>query len=583
MFSTAADFQPVVDKLIEGDFKEPYNWDEYAQVYFPQAEHLKSIAEQAEAAGEKEKASEYYLRASAVYRISRFPAPRSQVQREAWRLGKAACIKGLGMREHPVHEVEVPHTHGASNEGSVIPVYHLVPDTATPEAPVPTVVIFTGLDGYRTELAVWMEGWRQVGVATVVLEIPGTGDCPANPSDPTSPDRLYSSLFDWMDAQPLLDSKKRAIWAFSTGGFYAIRVAHTHADRLAGVVALGGGCHHMFDREWLDNVNHLEYPFDLANTLAYKWGYGDDVEAFKREAKAKFSLLEDRTLDMPECARLLLVNGTEDEIFPIDDYYLALQHGAPKEARFVKGIKHMGEPASFFIIIKWLYKLFGVEADVVKQMQTLPFKPKEFPSSKKEVEVELERNVEGSEKREGEPKEFLSTSKEIEPELQREVQEKAELEHNVEGSEERECKLEEKVELQRDVQRSETQEDKPKEFQSSSKEHELKLECGVEESEKREGEPKELQSTSTELEIEPKRDVEESVEQEHKLQENVEPIGKGSDERQHDLEEEVERIGFEAEQSEKQEHKLQENVEPIGKGSDERKFDLQEVIERISF
>jgi pimeloyl-ACP methyl ester carboxylesterase len=544
MFSTAADFQPVVDKLIEGDFKEPYNWDEYAQVYFPQAEHLKSIAEQAEAAGEKEKASEYYLRASAVYRISRFPAPRSQVQREAWRLGKAACIKGLGMREHPVHEVEVPHTHGASNEGSVIPVYHLVPDTATPEAPVPTVVIFTGLDGYRTELAVWMEGWRQVGVATVVLEIPGTGDCPANPSDPTSPDRLYSSLFDWMDAQPLLDSKKRAIWAFSTGGFYAIRVAHTHADRLAGVVALGGGCHHMFDREWLDNVNHLEYPFDLANTLAYKWGYGDDVEAFKREAKAKFSLLEDRTLDMPECARLLLVNGTEDEIFPIDDYYLALQHGAPKEARFVKGIKHMGEPASFFIIIKWLYKLFGVEADVVKQMQTLPFKPKEFPSSKKEVEVELERNVEGSEKREGEPKEFLSTSKEIEPELQREVQEKAELEHNVEGSEERECKLEEKAELQRDVQRSETQEDKPKEFQSSSKEHELKLERGVEESEKREGEPKELQSTSTELEIEPKRDVEESVEQEHKLQENVEPIGKGSDERKFDLQEVIERISF---------------------------------------
>ena len=238
MFSTAADFQPVVDKLIEGDFKEPYNWDEYAQVYFPQAEHLKSIAEQAEAAGEKEKASEYYLRASAVYRISRFPAPRSQVQREAWRLGKASCIKGLGMREHPVHEIEIPHTHGASNEGSVIPVYHLVPDTATPEAPVPTVVIFTGLDGYRTELAVWMEGWRQVGVATVVLEIPGTGDCPANASDPTSPDRLYSSLFDWMDAQPLLDSTKRAIWAFSTGGFYAIRVAHTHADRLAGVVAL---------------------------------------------------------------------------------------------------------------------------------------------------------------------------------------------------------------------------------------------------------------------------------------------------------------------------------------------------------
>lgn len=46
----------------------------------------------------------------------------------------------------------------------------------------------------------------------------------------------------------------------------------------------------------------------LANTLAYKFGYGDDVEKFKAEASDKFSLLKDGTLDKPECARLLLVN-----------------------------------------------------------------------------------------------------------------------------------------------------------------------------------------------------------------------------------------------------------------------------------
>jgi len=376
MFGAAKDFQPIVDELVAKDFKEPYNWDEYAKVYFPQAENLKKIAEQAESKGEIEKASEYYLRSSAVYRISRFPAPRSEVQREAWKLGKEVCIKGLGLRPHPVKEINIPYTHRKDNEGARIPVYHLLPDHASKSSPVPTVIIFTGLDGYRTELAVWMEGWRQIGVATIVLEIPGTGDCPTDVSDPTSPDRLYSSLFDWIDQQEGLNNKKTAIWAFSTGGYYAIRVAHTHKDRLAGVVALGGGCHHMFDHEWLDNVNHLEYPFDLANTLAYKWGYGNNVEAFKREAGAKFSLLNDGTLDRPDCARLLLVNGTEDEIFPIDDYYLALQHGAPKEARFVPGTKHMGEPMSFFIILRWLYKLFDIEADPVEQMKTLPFKAK---------------------------------------------------------------------------------------------------------------------------------------------------------------------------------------------------------------
>lgn len=376
MFSTASDFEPIVKELVARDFKEPYNWDDYAQVYFPQAEKLNSIAQEAESKGEIEKASEYYLRSSAVYRISRFPAPRSDVQREAWRLGKEVCIKGLGLRPNPVKEVLIPHTHGLASEGKHIPVYHLVPSQASPSTPVPTVIIFTGLDGYRTELAVWMEGWRTVGVATIVLEIPGTGDCPAAANDPSSPDRLYSSLFEWVAQQSSLDPKQVAIWAFSTGGYYAIRAAHTHADKLAGVVALGGGCHYMFSPEWLSHVNHLEYPFDLANTLAYKWGYGNDVEAFKREASSKFSLLNDGTLDRPTCARLLLVNGTEDEIFPIDDYYLCLQHGRPKEVRFVKDTKHMGEPMSFFIIIQWLYELFGIEADVVKQMQTLPFKPK---------------------------------------------------------------------------------------------------------------------------------------------------------------------------------------------------------------
>jgi hypothetical protein len=46
----------------------------------------------------------------------------------------------------------------------------------------------------------------------------------------------------------------------------------------------------------------------LANTLSHKWGYGDDVELFKKEASDRFSLLKDGTLDKPRCARLLLVN-----------------------------------------------------------------------------------------------------------------------------------------------------------------------------------------------------------------------------------------------------------------------------------
>nr|POE77977.1 heptaketide hydrolyase ayg1 [Quercus suber] len=356
--------------------KEPYDWDKYAQVFFPKAEQLTAEAEKAEQEGQREKASEYYLRASAVYRISRFPAPRSEKQRYAWQEGKKVAAKGLALAARPTREITIPHKFGLEHEGKELPFYYHLPPGASSTSPVPLMIILTGLDGYRTELAVWVEGWSMRNVGVIILEIPGTGDSPADPSDPTSPERQWSSLFSWIDEQAEIQHDKVALWAFSTGGYYAIRLAHTHHDKLAGVVALGGGCHYMFSREWLDHVNHLEYPFDLADTLAYKFGYGNDVEKFKDEAM-KFSLVEDGTLDKTPCARLFLVNGVNDEIFPIDDYYECLLHGAPKEARFVAGKKHMGEPESFAIILKWLYDLFEIKgANPGQQLALIPFKQK---------------------------------------------------------------------------------------------------------------------------------------------------------------------------------------------------------------
>ena len=142
-----------------------------------------------------------------------------------------------------------------------------MPPNASKSNPVPLIMIVTGLDGYRTELAVWMEGWRQKGCASIIIEIPGTGDNPVDPSDPKGPDRWWDSTFEWIKKQDGVDQGKKVMWAFSTGGYYAIRAAHTHPSKLLGVVSQGGGCHHMFDEEWLDNANTGEYPFEYAPPL----------------------------------------------------------------------------------------------------------------------------------------------------------------------------------------------------------------------------------------------------------------------------------------------------------------------------
>lgn len=41
--------------------QEPYDWDAYAETFFPTAQELVRRASEAEKAGEKEKASELYL------------------------------------------------------------------------------------------------------------------------------------------------------------------------------------------------------------------------------------------------------------------------------------------------------------------------------------------------------------------------------------------------------------------------------------------------------------------------------------------------------------------------------------------
>jgi hypothetical protein len=61
MFNAHEDFEPIAERLIQEGQKEPYDWDKYAQAFFPKAEELLAQAEKAEQERDLVKASEYYL------------------------------------------------------------------------------------------------------------------------------------------------------------------------------------------------------------------------------------------------------------------------------------------------------------------------------------------------------------------------------------------------------------------------------------------------------------------------------------------------------------------------------------------
>ena len=48
-----------------------------------------------------------------------------------------------------------------------------------------------------------------------------------------------------------------------------------------------------------------------------------------------------------------------DDVFPIEDSILALQHGSIKEARFMPDVKHLGEPVAGEVIFGWIKETFS--------------------------------------------------------------------------------------------------------------------------------------------------------------------------------------------------------------------------------
>ncbi len=358
-----ADFEPIFAELVatsNDDAGILYRPDDYAKPFLPVGQRLVAQADQAASNGMTEEARDLYLRAAAVYRIARFPINRSPLGHEAWEKGKNAYEKAGRLLDPPSVSIVVPFAHAdtaAGDRDTAIPAYLRLPKGRRPAAGWPVVLFICGLDAYRTDHTARTQQHVDRGYATLSFEIPGTGDCPAAAEDPAAPDRLMSSVLDWVAtaaSEHGLDRTKIIARGVSTGGYYAFRIAHTHADRLFAAVAQGGACHHMFDPAWVNAQDQMEYPFALAEALAHKFGYrgADAVEQYAAQGR-KFSLVESGILGRPTC-KLLAINGMEDSIFPIEDSLIVALHGDRKDLVARGNRQHMGDPGAEDILCQWI-------------------------------------------------------------------------------------------------------------------------------------------------------------------------------------------------------------------------------------
>ena len=182
------------------------------------------------------------------------------------------------------------------------------------------------------------------GLASLTIDMPGTGENPVLYSDPAA-ERTYFTWLDHLAQRSEIDGRRVGVWGGSFGAYWAARLAYVAADRIKGAVFHGGSMHYGFQREWL-------VPAFTTGGATYLFGAQSLLEARSRamgtktleeflEAAPRFSLKTMGLIDKPS-APILGVNGKLDDQAPVDDIYLLMEHGSPKSARIYPQGHHMG-------------------------------------------------------------------------------------------------------------------------------------------------------------------------------------------------------------------------------------------------
>lgn len=225
------DFEPVFKTLISKNINSGYT-DEYTREFVPTAERLVEEGDKA-ASSDAKQASALYLRACTVYRIARFPYINSAYKTEVYDAQKQAYIKAASLWDCPIKDVAIPHTSAASADKKSVPLYVRLPKNASKSKPCPAVLLMCGLDGHRPDNTTRSDEFLARGWASIIADIPGTADCPADRRDPKSADRLWTSVLDWMAEEGTFDMKRVIVWGLSAGGYNAVSMQATVAVRRA--------------------------------------------------------------------------------------------------------------------------------------------------------------------------------------------------------------------------------------------------------------------------------------------------------------------------------------------------------------
>ena len=302
------------------------------------------FASRARAATDRDEERALWFQAYRAAFMGRYPVPNHPLKEAQYARAREFFLNATTLEDPPLEVVELPFEESKLR-------FYLTRPAGAPHRP-PVAMVWAGIDTWKEEMHVRLGAlMRSRGFAVLLVDMPGVGESPVLASGDA--ERQWTPIFDWLATREDLDGARCAAIGGSFGGYWAMKLAYTHRDRLACAVNWGGGVHITFTPEWQQKSrNASSYLMDLMNARARIFG-GETFEDYVAHCP-ELSLLDQGLLDRPS-APLLLVNGRDDVQNSIDDIYLSLDHGDPKAARVFDG-GHMGVGPVAPTIADWVVR-----------------------------------------------------------------------------------------------------------------------------------------------------------------------------------------------------------------------------------
>src|SRR6516225_5120348 len=206
----------------------------------------------ARAASDPKEADANFIKAWRLYYFGQWPAPTSAGKQAAYQRAIDAYLQHARYFDPPLEVVRIPY------RDKEIVGYLRLPANAP--RPVPLVLAISGLDSRKETVAETYAAALPHGIGFFAVDSPGTGQAPLKAGETS--ERMFSCVLDYLAARPEIDKNRIAVHGQSFGAYWAAKLAHTEAKRLAGAIVQSPPIHRTFQAEFFRSRMYTrEYLF----------------------------------------------------------------------------------------------------------------------------------------------------------------------------------------------------------------------------------------------------------------------------------------------------------------------------------